>query len=259
MLAVTTASTQVVIDPRLTKEAFDKKQEIIALGQEKETLSRNQRDILIWFSQDISRLVAAGYESFWDMIRDPEIATALWGKEVVGAATRNRLIRLVEVQLQVPERDLFTSLPRSVTSSPAMPQLEQVIRSLPPVDSEDRKDALRNLDVAIADINAKTWRQHSTQNVIDTQTNYGYDPKRRRVFAKKDNEVVLEILGDCDELSARLLTSIFHSRWDGIEINSNRQVVAWKDGQPKVLATVHTKNKVHLNMLADMLHAERKF
>jgi len=245
---VTTFSTAMI------NEASSKQRDLINMGEQKEALSMKQREILIWFSQDDERVRCLGYTDFYEMIRDPEIASALWGREVVGNATRNRLVRLVDLQLLVPEIDLFSELPRSVTSSPAMPVLENAVALLPPPSDPSRAKELGRLRSQITEIQNTHWRDHNKNRQSTIQSEYTFDSRRKTIFDSKGNPVV--VFDEITPLVARALVMIFHDKWDSATIDAD-SVTAWVNDKPVKLGRVVTKDKRHINMLVDMLHASR--
>ena len=74
---------QTVISASFAKECRSKFNTLKVLGDDKEQIAQDQRSILLWFFDDPDRIRAVGYDSgdLFDLVRDPEVAKALWGSE----------------------------------------------------------------------------------------------------------------------------------------------------------------------------------
>jgi hypothetical protein len=244
------------IPQSITDEAFAKEKKLKELGDEKARINDDQRIILLWFAADELRPKSLGYENLWEMIRNPDIASALWGHDIIGIATLNRLVRLVEAQIKVPELDVFKSIKRSTTSTPAFGLIEKEIDQLPPIDSPDRPEAIKKLDEKITEIGNNSYRGNKKEVATNARSNYKFDVKHKTINDKNGNPLLtFDII---DPKTIKALSLILRAEWDSITLDED-SLTAWVNNVPVRLAQVNTQNKTHLNAIADLLHASRRF
>lgn len=249
-------SIAVSLSADIVTEAHQKQQQLIQLGKDREQINTDQRNILLWFLSSPEHYEALGYDTFWDFVCDPEIAAALWGSEVVTDATRNRLIRKVELQIAIPEIDVFQLLPKSISSTPAMALIENEIAGLPSFDSPDRPAAVEKAKETMTATAGRTWKENKNLLKVKARQIFHFNDKRKTI--EDENGIALLKFDTLNPRAIRVINLILRGEVESVTIDED-SLTAWNNNVPERLAQVMTSNKNHLKMISELVHGNRRF
>lgn len=247
---------QTVISASFAKECRSKFNTLKVLGDDKEQIAQDQRSILLWFFDDPDRIRAVGYDSgdLFDLVRDPEVAKALWGSESdIGIATINRLVRMVRQQARIPEINWFADLPKSITSTSSFSHIERLAKNIPETKGKDRTQAIADLRQVIAEISGRSWRDNDKHGKDKRASLYSFDATHAKIKLQGDG-AVLSVL-DTKYLHV-LVHKIAPAPLENFSTDGHT-ITAWHDGKPETVATFLTQDEDVANEIADALRARR--
>jgi hypothetical protein len=241
-----------VAPPELAAQAYAAVRELISLGQDISDLRSKQR---CW---------AAGHGNVISLAQDPEIGEALWGAPLDGPASAARLVRLVKLQLMFQPTepvDVFSLLPKSVTSTGILVHIENEAKKLPAPESPERADAVQALVTSMTTIGQRPWRENreAAKAIVRAEKPFQLD-SRHGILTYANGHGPKPVLRIDPQAGALAATAVHRLTATAIESwsLSENALTAWVDGQPHKVAQVLTDDDHVLNAIADALRATRK-
>jgi hypothetical protein len=256
----TQQSLDYVPDEQLVNEAHWHRQRILQLGSEIDDRISEQANSLLWFDDDRKRCLAAGVSNIHELMAEPEIAEALWGGPLNDAASKQRLVRMMNMQRKLRDSgvNIFAVVRRSVTSSGMFTVLEREVEALPQIGAPDRKPALDTFVERLVDVGQRPWRANQKEAREIRQKLFELDRKHGIVTFVNgaDRHPALKLNPDAGVAAATALNRLVGSPTIKFNLSDN-ELTAWDNQVPTKVAQVLTDDKAALQAMADALHATR--
>jgi hypothetical protein len=236
---------------------------LINMGERIQEIHKSQWIIIKAFKDDPQLCWAQGYKDHYEFCCDPEIAIALWGREINGTQTADRMCEKIDLQLKLTEDDdldLFKELKPSVSSTGIMPKIKTMVDLLPPPENkEERKAAVDTLKQEIRRISAQTWVESRNEAREHRRAYMDYDSATGVVYynpIRGERQAVLRLNANAGELAAEVLHKLIAPKYESATMKDG-EITLWQKGQAFHVADVLTQNENALSMVSNALQAKR--
>lgn len=239
------------------------KDRLINMGERIHEIHKSQWIIIKAFKDDPELCWAQGYRDHYEFCCDPEIAIALWGREINGSQTADRMCEKIDLQLKFGEEDnvdLFKELKPSVSSAGIMPKIKAMVDLLPPPENkEERKLAVESLKQELKRISEQTWVETRNEAREHRKSFMDYDSATGVVYynpIRGERKAVLRLNAEAGEWAAELLHKLIAPKYESVTLK-NGEITIWQNGVACRVADVLTSDANALSMVANALNAKR--
>lgn len=220
-------------------QAFALEMELQSCGRAVRENLKRMAEILLLFFENVRLCKARGFDSFWEWIRDTEVAASL-PSGPMGDRWVYRQLALARVDRKFPTAEVFDQ-PHltNITHTAAIAQLEAL------APGEEGK-AIEILEKA----RTSTIEQLNSEPVPELTV----DEKRKLV--KLDGVTVLKVRS-WSPLTIRAISLMMHlSPPPGFDFR-DRQLIGWLNNHSEVIGDVQTDDDALIEPLRGRLHAKR--